>query len=285
MERSIDWEFTVQPYEFNNIPTFEQEGLRVHNDLTLKIAEYELYHKDESIYERMVAYKFANELVADMYGLFNYLAQDYEYGWNAEIREQHYNSIAQELEISMQNELEKSYIENLLKEFNITQGEYIQYYLLPKKEYELLEQSMQKDQVGVDKNGRYNPGKQSSRYRETVGLTWKDMSDTMEAKANNIPIIKKLDTQPDLPFSLNPTFRLTVGLDENGDYIMDYPGMLEIMLTDEQKALFEEIRTKHNLPPLARYSVQAYLAQAQLLSTEIAKELVEILILFDRTVN
>ena len=66
---------------------------------------------------------------------------------------------------------------------------------------------------------------------------------------------------------------------------MEYPSYTIYYMTDEQKALFEEIRTKHNLPPLARYSVQAYITQAQLLSTEIAKELVEILILFDRTVN
>ena len=111
------------------------------------------------------------------------------------------------------------------------------------------------------------------------------MFETMDAKSNNLPATKQLDTQPDLPFSLNPEFPLTVRLDENGDYILDYPRMLEFFLTDEQKALLEEIRTQHNLPPLARYSVKAYIKQAQLLSTKTAKELVEILILFDRTVN
>ena len=105
------------------------------------------------------------------------------------------NTIAQELEASMQNELEKSYIENLLKEFNITRDDYIQYYLLPKKEYELLQQSMLKDWVGLDKNGRYYPGKQTSRYRETVGLTWQDLFTTIWS-TNDSPM-EKLDTQPD----------------------------------------------------------------------------------------
>ena len=283
-ERSIDWELTVQPYAFNEIPTFQEEGLRVHNDLTLKIAEYELYYKDESIYDRDVAYRFANELVANIYGLFNYLAQDHRYGWSAEIRAQHYTTLAKELEASMQNELEKTYVENLLHELNITKDEYIQYYLLPKKEYELLQQSMLNDQVGIDKNGRYNPGKQASRYRETVGLTWQDLFSTIWS-ISNTPAMKALDTQPDLPFPTNPKDPITVGLDENGEYIMEYPSILEIMLTDEQKALFEEIRKKHNLPPLARYSVKAYLEQAQLRSTKTAKELVDILIIFDRTIN
>ena len=77
--------------------------------------------------------------------------------------------------------------------------------------------------------------------------------------------MKALDTQPDLPFPTDPTFPITVGLDENGEYIMEYPSILEIMLTDEQKALFEEIRKKHKLPPLARYSVQAYMKKIFLL--------------------
>ncbi len=285
LERSIDWELEPQRYEFNNILTFNEENLRVHNDLTLKIAEYEIYEKDESIQEEYAAYRYANELVGEMYGLFNYLAQDFNYGWSSETRAKYKASLIEEVEASMQNEVDKAYINQLLQTFNITIDDYVQYYLLPKKEFETLKKSMLKDQVGVDKNGRYNPGKQSSRYRETVGMAWQDMYTTMDAKSNNVQAMKALETQPDLPFSLNPTFPITVGLDENGDYVMEYPSMLEISLTEEQQDLLKEIRKKHNLPPLARYSVQAYIAQAQLLSTKTAKELVEILILFDRTVN
>lgn len=284
LERSIDWELTVQPYAFNDIPTFHQEGLRVHNDLTLKIAEYELYHKDASIHDSGAAYLYANNFVANMYGLFNYLAHDHGYGWSSEIREQYAASLAQELEASMQSEIEKSYIENLLQKFNITLDEYIKYYLLPKKEYELLQQSMLKDQVGVDKNGRYNLGKQASRYRETVGLTWQDLYTTIWS-INDSPTMEKLDPQPVLPFPMNPSIPMTVGLDENGDYIMEHLSSLGAYLTEEQTALLEEIRTKHNLPALARYSVKAYIAQAQLRSSTTAKELVDILTIFDRTIN
>lgn len=79
LERSIDWELTIQPYHFNEIPSFPKEDLRVHNDLILKIAEYEIYHKDENTYDSGVAHRFANEQVGNMYGLFNYLALDHGY--------------------------------------------------------------------------------------------------------------------------------------------------------------------------------------------------------------
>ena len=284
LERSIDWELEPQRYEFNNILTFNEENLRVHNDLTLKIAEYEIYQKDESIHKEHVAYRYANELVGEMYGLFNYLAQDFNYGWSSETRAKYKASLIEEVEASMQNEINKAYIDRLLQTFNITIDDFVQYYLLPKKEFEMLKQSMLKDQVGVDKNGRYNPGKQSSRYRETVGFSWQDMYTTMDSKTT-IPVMKELETQPDLPFPINPDIPITVWLDENDEYIMEYPSMMKYMLTDEQRALLEEIQTKNNLPPLARYSVQAYIEKARSLSIKTAKELVEILIIFDRSVN
>lgn len=286
VERSLDMEFDeVANYQFDKIPSYDINQLRRHKDITLQLYEYENYYLDENIPNKSYAYRIANEEVGAMYGLFNYLKQDFEIELDEAERINARVQLEKSLIEQMENPYFKKYMDNLLKVFDIPLSTYIDDYLLVKEEYELLLKLMKDQNIGLDTNGRYNKGWVEARYRMAADYTWEDKFEKMWSMDDE-EIVEPLEPQPDLSFSL-PEYAPQLGINKKGQYVFTYSYTLPIYLSDEQQTLFDLLVQTYDLPVLSRYSIAQYIDKLEQLKSDETKkkQLLEILDIYKNTIT
>lgn len=285
-ERTLEWDFG-QPvaYHFNELPTFDKSTFRKHKDITLKLYEHNFYYRSERIPQPFYAYRVANEQMVEMYGLFNYLAQNFDVTLDektyATLRAQEQQSINEQ----MQDPYFKSYMEQLLAKFELTLDQYMDDYVMVLAEYNYLKNLMQQQWIGLDHNGRYNNGEVYASYRNTADFTWEAMHAEMD-RLNSEVAIEILEPQPELPFDL-AEYPLTVGLNAKGEYVFTSVGGLTAYLTVPQQQFLQQLITNNTLPPLTRYSLEQYEAALQQPTTDtnMREQLQEILKIYKNSIN
>ena len=285
-ERSIDWELGGElHYQYNEIPSFDPSKLRKHKGITLQLFEYENYHLDENIPNKSFAYRMANEEVGEIYGLFNYLKQDFDIEIDETARIKAREQLDKSLTEQMENPYFKKYMDDLLKNLDISLSAYIDDYLLVKEEYKLLLKRMKEQNIGLDTNRRYNKGWTEARYRMAANFTWEYKFDKMWSM-NDGEIVEALVPQPELSFSL-PDYAPQIGRNTKGLYVFteDYP--LTIYLSDEQQIFFDLLVQTFDLPVLSRYSITQYIEKLDQLKADEKKkkQLHELLDIYKNTIT
>lgn len=286
VERSLDMELDeVANYQFGKIPSYDNNQLRRHKDITLQLYEYENYYLDENVPNKSYAYRIANEEVGAMYGLFNYLKQDFEIELDEAARINERVQIEKSLTEQMENPYFKKYMDDLLKTFDIPLSTYIDDYLLLKEEYILLLQLMKDRNIGLDHKGRYNKGWIEARYRMAADFTWEDKFEEMWSM-NNEEIVEPLEPQPDLSFPL-PEYTPQIGINKEGQYAFTSISTLPFYLTDELQTLFDLLAETFDLPVLSRYSITQYIDKLNQLKADETKkkQLHEILDIYKNTIT
>lgn len=285
-ERSIDWELGGElHYHYNEIPSFDPSKLRKHKGITLQLFEYENYHLDENIPNKSFAYRMANEEVGEIYGLFNYLKQDFDIEIDETARLKAREQLDKSLTEQMENPYFKKYMDDQLKNLDISLSAYIDDYLLVKEEYKLLLKRMKEQNIGLDTNRRYNKGWTEARYRMAANFTWEYKFDKMWSM-NDGEIVEALVPQPELSFSL-PDYAPQIGRNTKGQYVFteDYP--LTIYLSDEQQIFFDLLVQTFDLPVLSRYSITQYIEKLDQLKADEKKkkQLHELLDIYKNTIT
>lgn len=285
-ERSIDLELGEESnYQFNEIPSFDASKLRKHKDITLRLFEHENYHLDENIPDKSIAYRIANEEIGEMYGLFNYLKQDFDIELNEAARINAREQLEKSLAEQMENPYFKKYMDDVLKAFDISLSTYIDDYLLMKEEYKLLLKLMKDQNIGLDTNRRYNKGWAEARYRMAANFTWEYKFDKMWS-LDDEEIVDPLEPQPDLSFSL-PEYAPQIGKNIKGQYVFTDRYPLTIYLSHEQQIFFDLLVKTFDLPVLSRYSVTQYIDKLDQLKADETKkkQLHEILDIYKNTIT
>lgn len=285
-ERSVDLELGEESnYQFNEIPSFDASKLRKHKDITLRLFEHENYHLDENIPDKSIAYRIANEEIGEMYGLFNYLKQDFDIELNEAARINAREQLEKSLAEQMENPYFKKYMDDVLKAFDISLSTYIDDYLLMKEEYKLLLKLMKDQNIGLDTNRRYNKGWAEARYRMAANFTWEYKFDKMWS-LDDEEIVDPLEPQPDLSFSL-PEYAPQIGKNIKGQYVFTDRYPLTIYLSHEQQIFFDLLVKTFDLPVLSRYSVTQYIDKLDQLKADETKkkQLHEILDIYKNTIT
>lgn len=282
-ERSIDLELGEESnYQFNEIPSFDASKLRKHKDITLRLFEHENYHLDENIPDKSIAYRIANEEIGEMYGLFNYLKQDFDIELNEAARINAREQLEKSLAEQMENPYFKKYMDDVLKAFDISLSTYIDDYLLMKEEYKLLLKLMKDQNIGLDTNRRYNKGWAEARYRMAANFTWEYKFDKMWS-LDDEEIVEPLEPQPDLSFSL-PEYAPQIGINKKGQYA--FTNSSTLYLSDEQQIVFDLLVKTFDLPVLSRYSITQYIDKLDQLKADETKkkQLHDILDIYKNTI-
>lgn len=285
VERSIDMVLgEVVNYQFSEIPSYDVSKLRKHQNITLQLFEHEYYYRAENIPNKSYAYRIANEEVGAMYGLFNYLKQDFENELDEAARINARVQLEKSLAEQLENPYFKKYMDNLLKTFDIPLSTYIDDYLLVMEEYKLLLQLMKEQNLGLDHNGRYNKGWIEARYRMAADFTWEDKFEKMWSMDDE-EIVEPLEPQPNLSFSLPEYAQL--GINKKGEYVFTYSFTLPIYLSDEQQILFDLLVKTFDLPVLSRYSITQYIDKLDQLKADETKknQLHDILDIYKNTIT
>ena len=286
VERTIDWNIgEVTNYEFNEIPMFDVDQLRKHKDITLQLYEHEYYYREEEIPQKFYAFRIANEEVVAMYGLINYLKQDFGIELDETIRSSTRAKLEKSLNEQLQNPSFKKYMDDLLQTFEITLSDYINDYLLVKEEYELLLQLMKDQNIGIDHDGRYNKGWIEARYRTAANLLWEDQFQKMWDMQLD-EVVKPLEPQPELTFTLSE-YAPPIGLNNEGQYIFVNISALHGWLTEEQQTIFDLLVQTYDLPVLSRYSITEYKDKLKLMKADESqkKQLLDILEIYERSIS
>lgn len=257
VETTLDWEFGELFVYDGAMPTFDPKKLRKHQDITQQLIEHQFYYHSKETPKKFYAYRVATEKIVEMYGLFNYLQQDFDVALDA----QKIASIRAEQQQNLQQQLEdpyfKRYVDEVLETYQISLDTYLDDYLLVLAEYEALVEVMQQQHIGLDLDGRYNKGEVNARYRNAANLSWQHQFDEME-RIGETAVIEPLDPQPDFAFELI-RHELKLGLNEAGNYVFTDIVYLQMWFTDAQQTAFDELVATYDLPPLSRYSIGQYI--------------------------
>lgn len=285
VETTLDWEFG-ELFEYDGaMPTFDTKKLRKHQDITQQLIEHQFYYHSEQTPKKFYAYRVATEKIVEMYGLSNYLQQDFDIALDA----QTVASIRAEQEQNLQQQLEdpyfKSYMDDVLETYQISLDTYIDEYLLVLAEYEALVEVMQQQHIGLDLDGRYNKGEVNARYRQAANLSWQHQFDEME-RLKETAMIEPLDPQPDFAFELIP-HELKLGVNDAGNYVFTDILYLQMWFTDAQRTAFDQLVATYNLPPLSRYSMGQYIDYLEQIQdkTKSQQQLLELIQIYQETLK
>ena len=70
----------------------------------------------------------------------------------------------------------KAYYEKMFDALQITEEEYIEYYLLVNREYAALEHDLYNKKIGLDEIGAYRSEDAKLAYKKLVGITQRDLN-------------------------------------------------------------------------------------------------------------
>lgn len=259
-------------------------GFRMYDERTVEITKYEMFYREETFYSKEAVEFHALYDTLEKYALFNYLEQ-HDYKWDEERRNTFRERVKMALDYDMNDEGLKSYYEKMFAELQITADEYIDYYLLVNKEYEMLHQDLFNKNIGLVE-GSYPSGEALKDYLNLVSITEEDLNELAERIPDRL---EPMDPQPDLPFN-NEEFELYVTKNEQGEYIFVDISRFNLM-TPTYYSLIFEIERDFVKEPLTRHSFKRYQEALRTYVSDdpqkmtLAKELEAILEILERSVN
>ncbi len=123
-------------------------SVRMFDERTVEITKYEMFYRDQAFYSKEAAEFFS--LNRQFENMHFYHLEQHGYKWDDERRGQHRERVKSGFEYDMKDENLRAYYEKMFDALQITEEEYIEYYLLVNKEYEMLHQELFNKGIGLD---------------------------------------------------------------------------------------------------------------------------------------
>ena len=247
-EQSADVEKSEEPKQAASSVNF-----RIFDDRTVEITKYEMFYRDQIFYSKEAAEFFSLSETIQKYALFHHLEQ-HSYKWDDERRNQHRERVKSGLEYDKKDTNLRAYYEKMFDTLQITEEEYIEYYLLVNKEYEMLRQELFNKGIGLDETGAYPSGDAELTYGNLVGIT----EDKLNELAEKIPErLDPMEPQPDLPFVKDES-RLKVTTNADGEYIFVDADYYLIYFDETYGKFLQELNREVVKEELNLYSLKRY---------------------------
>ncbi|HWL24307.1 MAG TPA: hypothetical protein VNR38_11265 [Ureibacillus sp.] len=266
----------------------EPESIRKFDEKTVEIAKYEMFYRDnDSFYNKETVEYYSLYETIEKYAFFHYLEQ-HGYSWDDERRAKAREWIQNELNYDRVNNLELfAYYEEMFETLQITEEDYIDYYLLVNKEYDKLISDLANNRIGSEIEGYYFPDEEAKAFSKLIGL-----SDELAQLAEKLPEpLTPMEPQPDLPFLTEDSY-IKITTNAEGDYILVDTLHLPIRLGDAHRDLFFELRwTVLNNEDLNRHSLNRYQEAFATYKSddpkkvETAKEIAQLLEILERSIE
>lgn len=264
----------------------ESAPFRKFDQRTVDIAKYEMFYRSKQMYSKEAVEFHSLVNVIEQYALFNYLEQ-YDYKWDEEKRNFYRERIKMEREYDLQDVNLKAYYEKMFTELQINEEEYVEYYLLINREFEMLHQDIFNKGIGLDETGAYPSGAAADEYRKLVGIT----EEYLNELAESIPEpLEPMELQPNLPFILNNKY-LKVTTNEQGELIFIDPYFISINLEESYKSFLFDLKREIDYEDLTRFSLKRYQDAVQSYSSddpeqmEIAQDFITIFEILERSID
>ncbi|TQR19436.1 hypothetical protein [Psychrobacillus vulpis] len=228
-------------------------SFRMFDDRTIEITKYEMFYRDNFLYSKEAVEFFSLSKTIEKFALFYHLEQ-HDYKWDEEKRDFFRERIKMELEYDKRDANLNAYYEKMFATLKITEEEYIEYYVLVNREFEMLYQDLFNKGIGLDETGAYPSGEVAMAYSNLMGIT----EDEMNELAEKIPErLNPMEPQPDLPF-ITDDFGLKVTTNAQGEYIFVENTYLPIYLDEPYNDILYELKGKIVKEELTRYSIKRY---------------------------
>ncbi|MFY3792579.1 hypothetical protein ACOQFO_12975 [Ureibacillus sp. MALMAid1270] len=229
----------------------KKADFRMYDQRTVEITKYEMFYRKQTFFSKEAVEFHALYETLEKFALFHYLEQ-HDYQWDEERRNTFRERVKMALDYDMKIPELKSYYEKMFTELQITADEYIDYYLLVNKEYEMLKQDLFDKNIGTE-DGSYSSGEAFNEYLKLVNITEKDLDELAERIPERL---EPMDPQPDLPFN-NREFEFYVTTNEKGEYIFVHVSDFNL-ITPTYYSLIFEIERDIVKEPLTRHSFKRY---------------------------
>lgn len=229
----------------------EHESFRMFDERTVEIKKYEMFYRDWRFLPPEVLEYYALSETISQYALFHHMAR-HDYEWDEKQR----NTVRERVKKALHNEMKddrlKAYYEKMFAELQITEEEYIDYYLVVNKEAEMLEKVLFNEGIGLDETAAYPYKDAVMVYQHLAGISKGDMN-VLERWGPRRT--QPIDPQPDdLPFD-KVQLSLQVTTNKQGEYIfsksINFPTYLgytyKTFLSDIKRDIVKEELTRHSL--------------------------------------
>ncbi len=263
----------------------EPKEFRMFDERTVEITKYEMFYRNWTFYSKEAVEFHALYDTIEKYALFYHLEQ-HDYKWDEERRNTFRERVKMALDYDMNDGGLKAYYEKMFADLQITEEEYIDYYLLVNKEYEMLKQDQFNKRIGLDETGGYLSGEALKEYQQLAGIT----EEYLNELAERIPErLKPMDPQPDLPFNTDE-FEFLVTTNEQGEYVFVDRSRFN-SYTPTYFGFLKEIEQKIVREELSRYSFKRYQDALRTYESKdpqkmkLAKEMEAILEILERSVE
>ena len=228
-------------------------SVRMFDERTVEITKYGMFYRDQAFYSKEAAEFFSLNETIRKYALFHHL-EKHGYKWDDERRNQHRERVKSGFEYDMKDENLRAYYEKMFDALQITEEDYIEYYLLVNKEYEMLYQELFNKGIGLDATGAYPSGDTELIYGNLVGIT----EDRLNELAEKIPeSLNPMEPQPDLPF-VKDEFGLKVTTNADGEYIFVDASPFLMYVGESYGDLLYELKEEVVKEELTRHSLKRY---------------------------
>lgn len=206
-------------------PIIDSSEIRKPAPLIIGIAKYNLFYNDTLYRTEKEAERTAIFDVLEWYTLINHL-EEYGVTWPEDRREFYRQRSEAELKELKKKETFQKFYTILQSELGVTDEDYIEY-LLVQYEYNMLDENMFRDRVGLQADGSYPSDYGNEEYMNEIGITDKMLNELAEEIER-----EKLENQIDsidpigLPTGIDYEYD-KVGLNENNEYIFIEPSYLD----------------------------------------------------------
>lgn len=258
-------------------------SVRTFDELTVKIGEYEEYYRDKSFRSKEMAEYYSFSGTVHMYALFYYF-EKIGMTWDEEKRglARSYSQSAIDYDLTLAHLA--PYYEKMFRELNITKDDYIDHYLMVKKEYEAYDIIRHNEQIGYDEEGQQEMQDTFDEYYQLIGVSENDLKFPHGNEAN---VVEPLNPQPKLPFP-DERNQFQVGLDKNGDYVFVNLSW-DILFNERYIKILGDIKNYNVRDDLTRVSLPAFVEvintyeSADAKEQQLIQELIEFFKIFERT--
>lgn len=260
----------------------EPGDFRMFDKRTVEIKKYELFYRDWRFLPPQALEYYALSETVKQHAFFYYMSR-HDYLWDEKQRNTVRERVKTALYQEMKEENSEAYYEKMFAELQITEDEYIDYYLLLNKEEEVLQD------VWFSKESRLDVeafGDSVKAYQQFAGLT-----DELKALERWGPRrMQPMDPQPDLPFD-KEQLSLQVTTNKQGEYIFSKSINFPTYLGFTYKTFLSDIKQNIVKEELTRYSLKRYQEALRTYTSndtqkiKTAKELEAALEILERTIE
>ncbi|KGR84552.1 hypothetical protein [Lysinibacillus odysseyi] len=259
----------------------EHADFRMFDERTVEIKKYELFYRDWRFLPPQALEYYALSETVNQQAFFYYMTRQ-GYEWDEKQR----NAVRKRVKTTLQHEMRKdnskAYYEKMFADLQITEEEYIDYYLLLNKEEEMLQDVLFSKESELDE--AY--GDAVKAYQQFAGLT--DELKLLERWGPRRT--QPMNPQPDLPFD-KVHLSLQVTTNKEGEFIFSKSMNFPMYLGYTYKAFLSDIKQDIVKEELTRYSLNRYREALRTYTSgdsqkgKLAKELEAVLEILERTIE